>query len=106
MSNPRLPKPLGDLLPKVLQELRAEGRPSLEAIQESWRRLVGEEAAHHSWPRKLTRGRFLVEVDNSGWMYTLSLKKPQLLQGLIELLGARHIKDLSFRIGEKEKKDA
>ncbi len=71
-------------------------------MQEVWERLVGKEAAKHSWPRQLTRGRLLVEVENSGWMYNLSLKKNQLLQGLVELLGASRMKELSFRMGESK----
>ena len=63
---------------------------------------MGEEAARHSWPHRLMGGRLLVEVENSGWMYTLNLKKPQLLEGLMELLGAARVKGLGFRIGEKK----
>ncbi|MBI3317655.1 MAG: DUF721 domain-containing protein [Candidatus Omnitrophica bacterium] len=92
--------PLADLLPGVLQSLRPDTRPSLERIEQVWRRIAGEKAASHSWPRSLQRGRLLVEVENSGWMYTLSPRRPQLLQGLIEWLGAGRVRDLSFRIGE------
>ena len=93
--------PLVDILPKVFKDLRPEARPSQEIIRETWERLVGTEAAGHSWPRRLARGRLTVEVENSGWMYTLRLKKMQLLEGLIELLGAARVRTLGFRMGEK-----
>jgi predicted nucleic acid-binding Zn ribbon protein len=92
--------PLADLLSRVLRGLKDERSISREEIQKAWGRLVGRKAARHSWPRSVTRGRLLVEVENSGWMYTLNLKRSQLLEGLIELLGAGRVKDLRFRIGE------
>ena len=93
---------LGSILPKVIQGMQKDPRPSLEEVQEIWERLAGREAAQHSWPRRLSGRRLTVEVENSGWMYTLNLKKPALLQGLMEQLGARRVEELAFRIGEKK----
>lgn len=94
--------PLADLLPKAIQDLKADSKPSFEAIRDAWRRLAGDQAARHSWPRKWVRGQLLVEVENSGWMYTLNLKKERLLQGLIEFFGAGQMKGLCFRLGESK----
>ncbi|MBI3615095.1 MAG: DUF721 domain-containing protein [Candidatus Omnitrophica bacterium] len=94
--------PLVEILPQIFNGLRPDARPSQEAIQEIWERLVGKEAARHSWPRRLHKGRLLVEVENSGWMYNLRPKKMPLLEGLIELLGAGRIQALGFRMGEKK----
>ena len=91
--------PLADVLQRVLQELVSEGS-TREQMQEVWARIAGAEAARHSWPRKMLRRRLVVEVENSGWMYALSLRKEALLIGLVELLGAAKVKGLSFRMGE------
>ena len=77
------------------------GNPSIEEMGEIWKRLVGEEGARHSWPKRLAGRRLVVEVENSGWMYALGMKKAQLQEGLIELLGAGRVKELVLRIGEK-----
>ncbi len=45
--------------------------------------------------------RLVVEVENSGWMYTLGMERTQLLEGLLELMGAGKVRELSFRIGER-----
>ena len=111
-SKKKHPSQLSDIVSKVLETLGG-GKPSVgqkgaierltkETIEEAWRRLAGMEAARHSWPVSLSRGRLLVEVENSGWMYTLGMKKEQLLQGLIELFGVQRVKELSFRMGERE----
>lgn len=102
MRRPKAPSPVAELLPGILAGLSGAGRPSIEAIEGIWKRLVGEKATRHSWPRRLVSGRLIVEVEDSGWMYTLNLKRTQLLQGLIELLGAHQVKNLSFRIGERK----
>ena len=93
--------PIHSILTGLLHKLQAEGRPSLEEVAETWRRLAGEEAAGHSWPKRLNRQRLVVETENSGWMHALRMRKAQLQEGLIELMGAGRVKELSFRIGEK-----
>ena len=102
MARNRSVTPLSSIVPGLLEGMQTDSRPSLERMRKIWVRLVGEEAAMHSWPRQLAQGTLLVEVENSGWMYTLSLKKQMLIQGLIELLGAGRIKSLSFRIGDEQ----
>lgn len=94
--------PIQKILSGLLHKLQAEGRPSLEEVTEIWKRLVGAEAAQYSWPRRLNRQRLVVEVENSGWMHALKMKKTQLQEGLIELLGAGRVNQLSFRVGEKK----
>lgn len=103
MSRPkaRSTSPLVEILPEVFRNL--EGlRPTQEKIQEIWERLAGKEASRHSWPRWLKGRRLLVEVENSGWMYNLRLKKEPLLRGLIELLGVSRVKELQFRMGGRK----
>lgn len=104
MSRPKAHSaaPLGDILPQVFRGLSLDLRPSQEKIQGVWERLAGKEASQHSWPRRLGKGRLLIEVENSGWMYALRLKKEPLLQGLVELLGAICVKELRFRMGERK----
>lgn len=100
-SKSRRPTLLSDLLSGVLRTLGAVHRPAIEEMELVWKRLAGEEAAQHSWPSRLMRGRLTIEVENSGWMYVLGMKKKELLEGWMELLGAARVKELSFRMGEK-----
>lgn len=93
--------PIASILASLLHKLQADGRPSLEEVAQTWKRLAGDEAAEHSWPRRLNRQRLVVEVENSGWMHALRMRKLQLQEGLIELMGAGRVRELSFRIGEK-----
>ena len=101
-TRPHAAAPLSLVLTGVLRKMEGGGHPSLEEMGEVWKRLVGEEGARHSWPKLLVGRRLVVEVENSGWMYTLGMKKAQLQEGLIELLGAGRVKGLALRIGEKK----
>lgn len=94
-------EPLSSVLAGVLRRVQGGGKPSLEEISAVWKRLVGEEGARHSWPRRLVDRRLVVEVENSGWMYTLGMKRAQLVEGLIELLGVGRVRALTLRIGER-----
>lgn len=93
--------PVTQVLSGLLRKLASEGRPNLEEIGEVWKRLAGEEAARFSWPRRLNRQRLVVEVENSGWMHELRMRKLKLQEGFIELMGAGRVRELSFRIGER-----
>jgi predicted nucleic acid-binding Zn ribbon protein len=94
--------PLASVLAKVLESIQSDGKPTQEQIAQVWARVAGEEAARHSWPKKLQQLSLVVEVENSGWIYTLNLRKAQLLEGLVELLGTGTVRRLEFRIGERK----
>lgn len=89
------------VLSGLLKKLQGDARPSREEVNEVWERLAGQETAGHSWPVRLTQGRMVVEVENSGWMHALGLRRQSLTEGLVELMGAGRVRQLSFRIGEK-----
>ena len=101
MANPsKAPEPLSAVLLKIMDSMQSESNLTHEQIHEVWTRIAGEEAASHSWPKQIHKQCLVVEVENSGWIYALNLKKAQLLEGLIEFLGAGTIRQLAFRIGE------
>ncbi len=101
-SKSRAPADISSILSGVLRKVQKGGKLSLEEMAEVWRRVAGAEAAGHSWPRRMAGGRLVVEVVNSGWMYALGLKRAQLVEGLMELLGAGRVKTLALRIGERK----
>ena len=98
----RAPTAISSVLTGVLRKVQKGGKLSLEEMMGVWERVAGREAAEHSWPRRMSGGRVVVEVENSGWMYALGLKRAQLVEGLMELLGAARAKTLSLRIGERK----
>lgn len=102
MAHPHTEVSIKEIVSPLLRQLQKGHGLSQEKIVGAWRRLVGKEAAGHSWPTRLSGGRLVVAVDSSGWMYTLHQKREELTEGLMELVGARFVRQVSFRIGEKD----
>ena len=88
--------PLGDEIKKIISGLQKEkGQDFLEA----WEKAVGEKAAKHTKIIFLKNGQLVVNVNNSSWLYKLTLEK----QGILERLNKaqnRKVKELQFRIGD------
>jgi hypothetical protein len=99
-SAQRRAQPLAELLPGLIRDLKKTSQPTRESIDRVWRGAAGKEAAGHSWATQLSRGKLVVDVENSGWMYLLNLKRPQLVERLKKSLGTDKIKELVFRMGE------
>ena len=92
--------PLENLLKKIIKKLGPKERLTEEDMFLVWQTAVGERAAAHSRPRSLRRSRLLVNVDDSGWLYELTLKKKEIMKALEGNLKGRAVKDIRLRIGE------
>ncbi len=88
---------LKEILPKIFKDL--EKKEVLKKIEGSWRSAVGGKASKHSKVAGFKNGALIVNVDNSMWIYELTLKKEKVLERL-RGDGLKEIKDIRFRIGE------
>jgi predicted nucleic acid-binding Zn ribbon protein len=71
-----------------------------------WSDLVGPKIAQRTRPEGVTDRTLWVEVATSAWMHELNLMRPQLLEGLIQRLGApRVFDDLKFRLVGRERRE-
>lgn len=95
--------PLGDVLKKLVSKIGKEGRQSEEEILRAWRGAAGKKAAGHTRPVALKRSVLAVNVDNSGWLYELTINKKKLLKKLETKFKGKKLKDIRFRIGEVAK---
>ncbi len=68
-------------------------------IQQHWTDFVGAEAAAHSSPEMLRGETLDVRVDASVWGQQLSLRSPEIVRGLRELIGEEAPSELRFRVG-------
>ena len=92
--------PIGDLIGSVIKKLGAKTRFTEEEIKSAWEEAVGEAAARHTKPVSLRKAILLINVDNSGWLYELAIKKKKILKKLEESNSNKKIKDVRLRIGE------
>lgn len=92
--------PLGDVLKKIIGGITKKGGFTEEDVDAAWDSAVGEKAARHSKPRSLQGSRLIVNVDDSSWLYELTVRKKEILKKLGEILKSSKIKDITLRIGE------
>lgn len=92
--------PLEKILKDVIRDLSGSQRFGEEEIAGVWAEAVGEAAAKHSKPVSFRKATVVVNVDASGWLYELTVRKKEILKKLDELLRGKKIRDIRLRIGE------
>ncbi len=73
------------------------------AVMDAWRCAADEEIKKHTRPVSFKKGTLVVLVENSGWLYRVTLEKRKILEKFnSEYRGKKKAKDIRFRIGEME----
>lgn len=70
-------------------------------ISEVWPQVVGGKIARHTRPVMIRKGKLLVNVDGSVWLYELTKRyKGRLLKKLQKKVGEKTLREIQFKIGE------
>ncbi|MFA5146496.1 MAG: DciA family protein [Candidatus Omnitrophota bacterium] len=92
--------PLDGVLENIIAGLKKDKAVTEEDIRAAWRRAAGRKAACHTRPVAIRRAELVVNVDDSGWLYELTLKKKDILKKLSVKLKKKKIRNVRFRIGD------
>lgn len=92
--------PLEGVLKNIILSLCGKGKFTEEDLAAAWEAVVGEKAASHSRPRGFRGSRLVINVDDSSWLYELTIQKKEILKKLSSELKSGRLKDITFRIGE------
>lgn len=94
-------KPIKGIVEGVLKGWKKEKVFKKDILERVWKKVVGKKAAKHSRVGSLKSARLIIEVDESGWIYQLSLKKQDILKKLMKALKKEDIEisEIQFRIG-------
>ena len=91
---------VGELLPKLMQQLGLRERLHETEVIEAWTQVVGDFIAAHSAPVSLREGTLFVRVLQPTLHYELEcVSKAGILRKLKERFGSRVIRDIRFRVG-------
>lgn len=88
--------PIEDIVKKIIGRLGGEEKPKAEEIGARWEKAVGSAAVAHTKPVALKKATLIVNVDQSSWLYELTLRKKEILSRM----DGKKIRDIRFRIGE------
>ncbi len=93
-------RPVSELMPQILKDLRLERRQAETEIVKVWGNLMDPNIAAHAQPTGLHNGTLFVNVDSSAWLDEIvRYRRREILQRLQHSFGSELIKKISFRIG-------
>ncbi len=99
-SMARTAKPVADVMPSIMKDLRLEKRQAEAEIVKVWANLIDPNIAAHAQPIGLNKGTLFVNVDSSVWLDEIvRYRRKEILQRLQHSFGSELIKRISFRIG-------
>ena len=90
----------GDVLPKVLTELRMEKRRAEAEVLKVWNHSIDPLIIAHAQPVGLHKGTLFVNVDSSAWLSEIvRYRRKEILNRLQHSFSTGFITRISFRVG-------
>jgi predicted nucleic acid-binding Zn ribbon protein len=90
----------GDVLPRILTQLRMDKRQSEAEILRVWRHLIDPTITAHAQPVGLNKGTLFVNVDSNVWLSEIvRYRRKEILDRLQHSFGRELIQRISFRVG-------
>jgi predicted nucleic acid-binding Zn ribbon protein len=90
----------GDVLPKLMKDLRMDARQAEAEIVKVWNALIDPALTAHAQPANLHKGTLFVNVDSSVWLTEIvRYRRKEILERLQNSFGKSAIQKISFRIG-------
>jgi hypothetical protein len=105
MKKPSGSKPLGRVLPSMVEDQGWAKQLDLHAIFPRWPDLVGPEIRDHARPLKIDREVLWLEVENSSWLSQLQYSKLEILDAVNKILRLGRIRDVRMILPKKTEKN-
>ena len=93
--------PIEEVARGLIKDLRDKRSSKEERVKEAWRSAVGKKFYRHTQPTSFRKKRLVVNVDSSGWLYELTMRKQGIVAKLKKSL-KKDFKELQLRIGQVE----
>lgn len=93
-------RPLGVLMPALVQRLRMDQRQGEAEIARVWNHLLDPALTAHAQPTGINKGTLFVTVDSSPWLDEIvRYRRKDILTRLQHSFGRELIQRISFRVG-------
>ena len=93
------PQKVGELLPRLLDEIGLSPASQGMRLLKVWDAAVGPLLSPHCRPEGIRSGVLQATVRDSGWMQRVQLEKPRILARIKQLLDDAGVSDLRLRVG-------
>lgn len=95
---------LGDAARKLIEKRMGHRLAAYDAVK-VWPQAVGEHIARRCIALGIKSGILYVSVPNNVWLTELRVLKKQLIESVNNQLGKQVVKDLSFKIGVRQRQE-
>jgi predicted nucleic acid-binding Zn ribbon protein len=93
-------RPAGDVLPKIMKDLRIDTRRAEAEVVKVWNSLLDPVIVAHAQPAGLRNGTLFVTVDSSVWLSEIvRYRRKDILDRLQHSFGRNVIQKISYRVG-------
>ena len=100
IAKAKSPRTAGDIMPRILSDLRIDRRQSESEILKVWNHLIDPNIVAHAKPTGINKGTLFVTVDSSVWLDEIvRYRRRDILQRLQTSFGRDLIARISFRVG-------
>ncbi len=100
ISRAKTARHAGDVMPRILKDLRIDRRQSESEILKVWTHLIDPNIVAHAKPTGINKGTLFVTVDSSVWLDEIvRYRRREILQRLQTSFGKDLITRISFRVG-------
>lgn len=90
----------GDIVPKLLTDLRIDGRRAEAEVVKVWHQLIDPAIVAHAQPVGLRKSTLFVVVDSNVWLSEIvRYRRKEILDRLQHSFGPVLVKKISFRVG-------
>lgn len=93
------PDKLKDIVSGIIKKLTKKEEKK-QALKEAWEKAAGKEAAEHTKPNPVRKGRLVINVSDSARLYELTLRRKDILDALNSSIGKGKLKEIRFRVGD------
>jgi predicted nucleic acid-binding Zn ribbon protein len=90
-------KTIGEAIEELVAQLGIKKKLHEQDAFVVWDEAVGERIAKAATPIRMLRGTLIVSVKSGPWRNELSMRKPEILRRINELLGGEIVKDIKFQ---------
>ena len=95
------PRHVRGVIAGLLQKWQKGTYKKANAVMLAFSSAVEEEAKKHARPVSLKNGTLMIIVENSPWLYKLTLEKKKILKTFNEkYTGRKKAKEIRFRVGD------
>ena len=94
-------KHIDSVVSGLLHKLESQKIKKASAVREAWKEAVSKKALGHTQPVSFKNNVIMVIVENSSWLYELTMEKKEILKRFNEKYsGRKKAQDIRFRVGK------